>query len=221
MDCSVVCIARTLGSQGEEIARLVAEKANFRYIDEEVVLQAAELGSVDVEQIQDAEKRRSMVQRLVDGFGAGGTYKSTDAYGGGAYVFSPKQDSASAETAEELRQLIKDAIANIAAHGSAVIAAHAASFALREDARALRVFVTASRGSRSKRLAESGLDSRAADLKVLESDLARADYLKRFYSVNEENSTHYDLTINTDRMSPEQAADLIVSLVQVRETASA
>lgn len=41
------------------------------------------------------------------------------------------------------------------------------------------------------------------------SDAGRRDYLKRFYGVAEELPTHYDLVVNTDGMSVEQAAALV------------
>ena len=40
------------------------------------------------------------------------------------------------------------------------------------------------------------------------SDKNRADYLKRFYGVDHEQPTDYDLTINTDHISTEDAAEL-------------
>jgi cytidylate kinase len=44
---------------------------------------------------------------------------------------------------------------------------------------------------------------------VKEADAGRRDYLKRFYGVNRESPTDYDLVINTDVFSTEQAADII------------
>jgi len=70
--------------------------------------------------------------------------------------------------------------------------------------------VTASPAIRSGRLAEAfGLDDVAAMNKVEESDAARADYLRRFYDVKHELPTHYDVVINTDKLSAEEAASLI------------
>jgi hypothetical protein len=39
---SAVCISRTAGARGEEVGRLVADALGFRYVDEEIVLAAAE-----------------------------------------------------------------------------------------------------------------------------------------------------------------------------------
>jgi len=44
---------------------------------------------------------------------------------------------------------------------------------------------------------------------VKDSDAGRRDYLRRFYDVGEELPTHYDLVVNTDVLSVEQAAELV------------
>ena len=41
-------------------------------------------------------------------------------------------------------------------------------------------------------------------------DANRADYIKRFYRVAPELPTHYDIVLNSDRLSPAQAVDIIV-----------
>jgi cytidylate kinase len=52
--------------------------------------------------------------------------------------------------------------------------------------------------------------SRAAKA-VARGDAGHADYLKRFYDIDSELPTHYDIVIDTDRLDPEAAAELIVS----------
>jgi cytidylate kinase len=44
---------------------------------------------------------------------------------------------------------------------------------------------------------------------VKQSDSARRDYLKRFYDIGDELPTHYDVVVNTDALSAEQAAELV------------
>jgi cytidylate kinase len=104
---------------------------------------------------------------------------------------------------EDLRVLIRDAIEQTAARGDVVIVAHAASQVVPRGPAALRVFVTASRATRAERLGDEGAR------RVKDEDAARRDYLKRFYGVDEESPTHYDLVINTDVLSVEQAADVV------------
>src|SRR5436853_39 len=57
--------------------------------------------------------------------------------------------------------------------------------------------------------AAEGLDGEEARKLVRKSDAGRADYLKRFYDVTEEHPVDYDVVINTETLSPEQAAGLI------------
>jgi cytidylate kinase len=74
------------------------------------------------------------------------------------------------------------------------------------------VLVTASPDRRASRLAEAqSLDEPAAARAVKDTDAARADYLKRFHGVGNELPTHYDLVLNTDLLSLEQAAEVISS----------
>ena len=41
------------------------------------------------------------------------------------------------------------------------------------------------------------------------ADAARADYLRRFHGLSAELPTHYDLVVNTDALSIDQAAELV------------
>jgi cytidylate kinase len=74
----------------------------------------------------------------------------------------------------------------------------------------LRVLVTASPRTRTARVAEeAGIDEAQAAKALKDSDAGRADYLKRFYDIRDESPTHYDLVLNTDALSIEQAAEVV------------
>ncbi len=89
-----------------------------------------------------------------------------------------------------------------------MIVAHAASYALAERPDALRVLVTGSPEDRGRRLGSDGSDI------VKSSDKARASYLREFYGVETEVPTHYDLVVNSDRLSASQAAEVIAAASQ-------
>jgi cytidylate kinase len=110
-----------------------------------------------------------------------------------------------------IRVLIREAIEQTAAQGNVVIVAHAASYALPQGPEVLRVFVTTSPATRVKRMAEwEGFDQARAARAVKDSDAGRRDYLKRFYDVDDELPTHYDLVVNTDVLSVDQAVELVL-----------
>jgi cytidylate kinase len=204
MKTSVVCVSHATGAGGNEVGRLVAERLGFRYVDEDLVSQAALRGGVDPSEIADEERRKSWLARVLDDLAVGG---------GEAWAMTglgPYGAVGVATTSDELRAYIREAIEETAGHGKAVIVAHAASHALAGRQETLRVLVTASPATRAGRVAEAeGLDETRAARAIKDADAGRADYLRRFHAVEQELPTQYDLVLNTDQLSPEQAAALI------------
>lgn len=200
---TVVCISHAAGAGGEEVGRLVAERLGFLYVNEEIVARAAAKGGVDAADVADEERRKSLAARALNAIAQGG---------GEAWTLGAVGPLSSREEldSDDIRSLIRETIEQTAARGKAVIVAHAASYAIGHGDGVLRVLVTASPETRTTRVAEAeGLDQAGAARALKDSDAGRADYLKRFYDVREESPTHYDLVLNTDALSIEQAADLI------------
>ena len=102
------------------------------------------------------------------------------------------------------------AIEAVASEGNVVIGSHGASFVLGGRDDLLRVFVTAPAGARARRLAaKRGMDEKEAERQIRAADKSRADYLKRSYDVDREDPTQYDLVVNTDALSPGEAAKIV------------
>jgi hypothetical protein len=200
-----VCISRTRGAGGELVGRLVAARLGFRFFDEEIVAMAAEREGLDAADVADAEQRKGWLTRFFEQLGETG---APEAYAYGGFVPSGEGGLGGSDA---YRELIKEAIRTTAERGDAVITAHAASYALSGRDDVLRVLVTASPETRARRLAEEGqLGEKEAEKVVKESDAARANYLTRFYEIEDELSTHYDLVVCTDVLSFEAAADIVV-----------
>ncbi len=201
MPFKVICISRAVGADGESVGRAVADRLGYRYLDDEVIAEAAEWSDLDPTLVANAERRQPFIARLLGG--------------GGSPVRLPTggEQSRGLPSDADLRALIKGVLQSLAESGSAVIVAHAASFALvGQDA--LRVLVTASFETRVERVvAAEGIDPGEAAGALKASDAARADYLKRFYAVDRELPTHYDVVVNTDALSTEQATDAIIAAV--------
>jgi cytidylate kinase len=202
MPTRVVAISHTTGSGGESIGRIVAERLGFRYVDEEIVAWAAQKTGVEPDLVADAEGRKGLLARFVEGLGKTGV----DAGGIGFSVTLPELS-----TSEDFHALIGEAIRETAERGEVVIVAHAASIALAGRRDLVRVLVTASPEARAQRLADSGhVDKADAGRSVQRSDTARADYLKRFYRIDRELPTHYDLVVSTDVLKVDAAADIVL-----------
>jgi cytidylate kinase len=191
-------VSHTTGSGGEEIGKQVAERLGYLYVDEDIVARAAAAGGLEPRDIADEERRKSFARRFLETLAEGGGDGWTLAVGQGIEVIKPT----------DIRALIRDTLAETAAHGKVVIVAHAASYALDRGPGTLRLFVTASPKVREGRVAATAEGDAARVIK--DSDAGRRDYLKRFYSVDSESPTDYDLVVNTDQLSPEQATEIVL-----------
>lgn len=200
MACSVVCVSHTTGSGGDEIGKRVAEQLGYLYVDEEIVARAAAQSGLDPADVADEERRKSYARRVLETLAEGGGDPWMLAATAGVEVVRPA----------DVRALIRETVVQTAARGNVVIVAHAASYALDREPGTLRVLVTASQATRTKRVATSEqLDETKAARTIDDSDAGRRDYLKRFYSIDPESPTDYDLVVNTDLLSTEQAAEIV------------
>ena len=200
MGAEVVTIAMTTGARAEQIGRIVADHLGFRYVNDEIIDRAAGHAGVARQAVAEVEHSPTLISRIMNSLAAG-----MSAEWAGSSL-APEEIDPSAS----YRRLIQDVIREVAAQRRTVILAHGASILLANVPGVLRVLVTASPETRAGRVAtELGHDAREAAREVQRSDRERQAFFKRFYDLDEELETHYDLVINTDVLSPEAAARLI------------
>lgn len=165
-----------------------------------MIEQAAESAELAPEFVADVERRRSLVDRMLGNLVAQRSTPRPSTPGDRALP-----------TDADLRELIKHVLTALSNEGSVVIVSHAAAFAL-SGPDVLRVFVTAPLEPRAERIAaDTGTDLAAARRRAQSDDIARADYLKRFYGVERELPTHFDVVLNTEMLTPEAAAGIVVA----------
>lgn len=201
MTRGVICISRALGAGGEEIGQAVAKALDYKYVDDEIIVRAAESAGITPEEMAKTERPPGLVKRLLESLGK----TSADPSGWASYAAFTAEQSPKAE------QIIEMAVKETAKEGNAVIVAHGASIALGRAPGVLRVLVTGSPDVRCDRLREAQGSSEGEARKTIEqSDKARKEYLERFF-MTAEQPTHYDLIVNTDTISAASAADFIAA----------
>ncbi len=212
MGSRVVCISRKTGAGGEEVGQAIAEGLGFRYVDEQIIRRAAQRAQVDPTLVAKAENRQPLLKRLLEKLTVAELASSvTLATGVPIDAFVPSPAAPRADAAD-LRAMIQAAIHEVAAAGQAVIVAHAASMALANSDGTLRVLVTASATTRVRRLAEfERIIAAEAERRIATSDRERREYFQRFYNLPEELATHYDLVINTDALTMQQAVAVVLA----------
>jgi cytidylate kinase len=218
MKTRVICVSRTLGAGGEEVARALSQRMGFRYVDDEIVAAAADKEGVDVEVVKDAERRKSFIDRLLESLAVAPAPEVMAVSPGlmhpAAFATGLELSGTGAALrgTEHYRQLIRDVVRDTARQGNVVIVAHAAAMALAGQEGVLRLLITASPEVRAQRLSTAqhvGLGE--AQAMVKDSDKSRRDYFKQFYNVGEELPVHYDLVVNSDTLTIDQIVEAVVS----------
>jgi cytidylate kinase len=199
MRSNVITIARTLGAGGEDLGESLADALGYRYVDAEILDRAAALAGVTPAEVGRVEERKTVLGRILE------------------HLPGARRSDAKPQTGLigilGYEQLIVDVIKETADMQFVVIVAHGAAIPLAGREGLLRVMVTASAETRIARVAEaSGATPYEARIQVEESDRARADYFRRFFALDRELPTHYDLVVNTDALTIEQAAKAVLAL---------
>lgn len=222
MSCQVVTIAMSSGACAEEVAQQVAAELRFRYVNEEIISEAANRAGVTPEDVERVEHSTPLVQRVLDALARAAVASDAESEAAAAMILAPSpgwEDFTSTLAApamtERYRGLIRDVIWETAISGRVVIAAHAAGIYLTGMEALLRIFVTGSVETRARRLAaDEGFSIEKARARIGHTDRERQAYLRRFYDIRQEKPAHYDLVVNTDVLSPAAAARAIAGAAE-------
>lgn len=216
--CKIVTIAMSTGAHAEQIGKLVAERLQFRYINEGIIDQAAANAHVSPDEVARVEHSTPAVQRILSAIGtlaAPGMVELQWAAESTGEKAPPASAARAADAEARYQNLIREVIWETARWGNVVLVAHGAGIYLAGVQGLLRVFITALPETRADRLAaEERLSTQAARKRIDHTDRERKAFLQRFYEIRQELPTHYDLVVNTDVLSPAAAVQAIVSTAQ-------
>jgi cytidylate kinase len=184
---ALVAITREMGSLGKDVASGLSEALGVPLVYHEVIDHLADRMRV----------RKSHVIRLLDGSANLLERLTAD------------KTSLSIFTADE--------IVNLALQGQgAVIRGWGATHLLREVPHAVCVRVCAPFDVRKKRMMErlgSGDEDKIAD-EIQQNDEAHTAIMRRNFAVEWTDSEHYDMVLNTERVTVEECVDEVVRLVK-------
>ena len=202
----VVAAARTLGSGGEEVCAEVARRLRIPLLDREIITRAAATAGVSEDTVEEAERVPSFLARMVELLGR---YPVAAELVGPAGELPPVP---ALTTSESYRSLIEDVVRQIAEGGSVLILGHSAQAVLLDTRGVLKVLVCARTHTRVARLMGSANMTRDVAEKLLrDNDRERRDFYQSYYKMDWMDPRRYDLTVNTDAVPYDLAAELIVA----------
>ena len=198
----LVTISREYGSGGRIIGGLVAEKLGVPLYDKEIIDFAVEKSGLSREIIESAELRAK----------SSFTYTLSS-----AISFGDNMAGENVSMNEKLFMTQFDIIEQIGELGNGVIVGRCADYILKEIQQVTNVFIFAEMEDRIKRCVEVyGDDPEDVQKKIMTYDKARANYYNYHTCQKWGYYKNYNLSINTSRLSEEDAANLIVEYIQKR-----
>jgi cytidylate kinase len=201
MGAQIVTIAMTTGAAAETIGRLVADRLGFLHVSDEIIDGAAAKAGVSRETVAEVERSPSLMSRIMMALASTAVAEAP-----GPVTMEH------VDTSPSYQRLIQDVIRQTAAKGNVVIVAHGASILLAGTPELLRVLVTGSPAIRARRLAaEARRDAAWAAREIERTDGERRSFFRRLHGLDAELPTHYDLVVNTDVLSVEEAARIITA----------
>ncbi len=220
---NVITVSRQMASYGCEIAAEVARTLGFRFIDREIIHRASEEAGVPRLALQEIayEGRRNIVERILEAVNAmppvprtaeawrrEATTTVTQPPRGIFYPTAPPSTMTLTDYVHMMEMVIRD----LAQEGNVVMVGRGGQVVLRDTPRALHVQIVAPFQQRVAILVErEGIEKREASARLRAADRARRDYLRRYHRVDWLDPTLYDLVINTAKIPPPLAAELIVN----------
>jgi cytidylate kinase len=207
----VITISRELGSGGRTIGRLLAQKLKVRYSDKELIhglQQKFSLTTSGIENLKGQKKNwfTDFIQLVAPAPDA-----SLFVEAGSQYIKEFRADL----TTDDIHEAEVEIIKAIADEGSCVIAGRSAFFVLKDHPNKLDVFITASMEHRIERVMKKQGLSRAQAIEVIDRvDKMRDNYIKRYTGKTRYDARNYNLAINVDELTEEEAADLILDYIQ-------
>lgn len=215
MPADVIALSVLVGSGGYAVAHHVADRLGFRYYDWEITSEAANRAGVAPSDVIAAERLPGFLERMMVRLGAVSAMSIENSSGFADPSPAVWNTALQSLTSDDYRLVIEHVIEELAERGSAVIVGHAGQYTLRDRPRVLKVLITGSVKLRTRRLAlEQGVDQVQAEAMVKQSDRDRRELLKRLYHFDWLDSAMYDLSLNTDHLSVEYAADVIAAAAE-------
>ncbi len=185
---AVITISRQLGSFGDQIAKNVAEKLNYKYADKLKIGEALAVHGLPAREVEKYDEKKPAFWNF----------------------FLDQQ--------KKFRHLIQAVIYDLAEKGNVVIVGRGGQVLLKDLPGTLHVRIVAPEGIRLKRLMEQeGHSPKEAENILIQSDRDSSGYIESLFGADWDDQNLYDLLINTGTMSVGTAKNLIIDAISSPE----
>ncbi len=199
-----ITISRQTGSGGTYIGFLAAKKLGFRYLDREILQQAANEMGIEPQMLGNFDGRSvPLLERIINSFCFG-----TPEVPGVPSFRKPIYD-------KDLFALESKIIKQVANQCSAMIVGRGGFYILRDKPDTLHVFVHAPFDYRVERIMqEQKMDEKDARTMVQESDRTRTKFIRDMLGIDWTDARNFHLCLDSSVISSSAAVEIITKLVE-------
>lgn len=207
----VITISRELGSGGRTVGRKLAQALDVRYSDKDLVEELMKRFNLTVSGIEKLKgEKKSWISDFIQMVAPVPKISLLTGSYDKKYMTEFRPDVTSADIFKAESEILKA----IAAEGSCVIAGRSGFFVLKDCPNKLDVFITASREHRVARVSrKQNLTAEQAALLIDKLDKDRENYIKSYAGVSRYDLRNYQLVLNMDNLSEDDAVALILKFI--------
>ena len=222
---AVITVSGSLGGGAREIAQAVAAELKLDYVDQEILVEAAQELGVSVSAVESHDERPTsvgerlagMMRTLMERSAAAGA--ADPMAGGGLETVLARTYGEAAELPEagggqlddeRYIRTLTSVIRGVAARGNVLILGRGSQAILRDMPDALHVYIAASKNERIAYLVErEGMAHADAEKRIKQSDHNRQAFHRRYFKIDADDPCMYDITVHSGSLSLHSAVKLI------------
>ena len=197
----VITIARGFGSGGKTIGRLLAQRLDIDYYDNDLLRLASEESGINIELFGKADERvkANLFKRYNRSYGE--------------KLISP--ESVDFISNDNLFNYQAKIIRGLADKQNCIIIGRCGDYILKDHPNTIRLFIYADKDACIKNVTDMyGILPKEAVGRIESVDKARAAYYKYYTNKDWEDVSNYDLCINTSQIGFEKSVDVILSYMR-------
>ena len=214
-DHLIVTISRELGSGGRTVGRKLAEQLGVRYSDKDLVNALRKKFNLTTSHIEELKgEKKNWLSDLIKWVAPMPKEKQL------VDVDSKFiQEFRSEVTTDDVFKAETEILKGIADEGSCVIAGRSGFFVLKDYPDKVDIFITAPRKNRIARvMRKQNLTEDQAAAVIDSVDASRENYIKRYTGTSRYDARNYDLVINMDGLTEDEAVALILAYIKDENT---
>lgn len=199
----VITIARSYGSGGRTMGKLLAEELGIHYYDRELIRLASDKSGVNEALFGQADEK----------------FKSNSIFAKAKRVYRPESASPQSDdfvSENNLFNLQSEVIRELAAREDCVIIGRCADYVLKDNPDVIRLYCYAPLADCIERERQlSGLEEKEIVKKIEKIDKSRAEYYKHYTGREWNDADNYDLCLNTASMSYPDLLSVVKAYIAV------